>query len=61
MPAISGVRDVTVSLPHLVGGGGVLDTFPPALSADEEAALQRSAGVIRAAIDGLEREGLLDG
>ncbi|MCC7358255.1 MAG: L-lactate dehydrogenase [Anaerolineales bacterium] len=61
LPEVSGVADVTVSLPHLVGGGGVLDTFPPALSADEAAALQRSAGVIRAAIEGLEREGLLDG
>jgi L-lactate dehydrogenase len=61
MAAISGVRDVTVSLPHLVGGQGVLATFPPALNTVEEAALRRSAGVIREAIDGLEREGRLAG
>ncbi len=54
---VSGVRAVTVSLPHLVGGAGVLDSFPPALSAAEEAALQASAGVIRTAIDSLERAG----
>lgn len=58
---ISGVRDVTVSLPQLVGGSGVLDTFPPALSAEEELALRRSAGIIREAIDGLEQQGLLPG
>ena len=58
LPEISGVPDVTVSLPHLVGGQGVLDTFPPALSAEEAAALQRSAGLIREAITGLERQGL---
>lgn len=58
LPEISGVPDVTVSLPHLLGGQGVLDTFPPALSPEEAAALQRSAAVIREAIAGLERQGL---
>jgi L-lactate dehydrogenase len=53
-PAIAGVSDVTVSLPHLVGGQGVLDTFLPDLSPDEATALTRSAGVIRAAIAGLD-------
>jgi L-lactate dehydrogenase len=52
-PEIAGVPDVTVSLPHLVGGAGVLDTFPPHLSADEAAALHRSAQVIRDAIAAL--------
>ncbi len=52
-PEIAGVRDVTLSLPHLVGGGGILDAFVPALSAEEMAGLQRSAGLIREAIDGL--------
>ncbi len=57
--AVAGVRNVTLSLPQLVGGSGVLDTFEPALSADERAALARSAGVIREAIAGLEGEGIL--
>jgi L-lactate dehydrogenase len=52
---IAGVQDVTVSLPHLIGGGGVLETFQLPLSQEEEAALQRSARVIRDAIDELEQ------
>jgi L-lactate dehydrogenase len=59
LPEIAGVPNVTVSLPHLVGGRGILDTFPPRLSPDEAAALQRSARVIGEAIDGLRGEGLL--
>jgi L-lactate dehydrogenase len=51
---IAGVKDVTVSLPRLVGGDGVLDTFPLPLSNDEEAALQHSARLIRDLIDQLE-------
>ncbi|MHB0878188.1 MAG: L-lactate dehydrogenase [Anaerolineae bacterium] len=51
---VAGVRDVTVSLPHLVGAAGLLATFPPPLSADEQEALHRSASTVRAAIDSLE-------
>jgi L-lactate dehydrogenase len=58
-PEIAGVPDVTVSLPHLVGGRGILDTFPPQLNPDEAQALQRSAQVIAEAIEGLKGEGLL--
>ena len=50
---VAGVHDVTVSLPRLVGGAGVLETLPLVLPPDEERALARSAGVVRAAIDGL--------
>lgn len=56
---IAGVPNITLSLPQLVGGDGVLDTFVPRLSAEENAALARSAGVIREAIAGLEGEGVL--
>jgi L-lactate dehydrogenase len=52
---VAGVRDVTVSLPRLVGGAGVLETLPLVLPAEEERALARSAGVVRAAIDRLSR------
>ncbi len=56
---IAGVRNVTLSLPQLVGGSGVIDTFVPALSADEKTALTKSASVIREAIASLEDEGVL--
>jgi L-lactate dehydrogenase len=50
---VAGVGDVTVALPRLVGGAGVLDTIPLPLDAGESAALARSAAVVRAAIDEL--------
>lgn len=50
---VVGVKDVTVSLPRLVGGNGVLDTFPLPLSAAEQSQLRLSAGVIRKCIDEL--------
>jgi L-lactate dehydrogenase len=52
-PRVAGVDNVTVSLPRVVGGGGVLETLPLALPPEEERSLARSAGVVRAAIDGL--------
>jgi L-lactate dehydrogenase len=52
---VQGVRDVTVSLPRLVGGAGVLETFPLPLSAVEQTQLRQSAEVIRQAIDELQR------
>ena len=53
MDDIAGVKDVTVSVPHLLGGEGVLDAFPMPLSEDEEAALHRSASIVREAIGSL--------
>lgn len=43
---IAGVRDVTVSLPHLLGGQGSLSTLEPPLSGDEMAQLKASAELI---------------
>src|SRR5205807_9849869 len=40
---IAGVRDVTAALPRLVGGQGVLETFPLPLSSDEASKLHDSA------------------
>jgi L-lactate dehydrogenase len=45
-----GVADVSVSLPRLVGGEGVLATLPLALDGGETEALRASAAVVRAAI-----------
>lgn len=48
-----GVKDVTVALPHLISGDGIIDTFPPHLSPKEADALKRSATIIREQIDAL--------
>lgn len=56
---VAGVNDVTISMPHLIGGAGVLDDFNPALSLDEYAALASSARIVRDAIDGLHASGAL--
>jgi L-lactate dehydrogenase len=46
-------RDVTLSLPHLVGGDGVLGTIPLPLEAAEREGLRRSAGILREALESL--------
>ena len=48
-----GVRDVTASLPRLVGGQGILEQIPISLSEDERTRLVASAKLIRSAIDEL--------
>jgi L-lactate dehydrogenase len=53
MPDVAGVKDVTVSLPNLVGGEGIIQTFFPQLTDEETAALQKSAQTIRSVIDQL--------
>src|SRR5215217_3455783 len=40
---VLGVKDVTVALPRLVGGRGVIETFPLPLSEPEQAQLRTSA------------------
>jgi L-lactate dehydrogenase len=53
---VEGVRDVTVALPRLLGGRGVIETFPLPLNEEETARLRDSARVIRQALDELESE-----
>jgi L-lactate dehydrogenase len=53
---ITGVPDcdgVTLALPHLIGGDGVLATIPLVLDSHEAEALRRSASVLRGAVDSL--------
>lgn len=50
IPETWGGTGITVSLPHLVGGEGVLAVFPPLLTPAEEAALHASTKVVGAAI-----------
>jgi len=54
---ITGVPDcegVTLALPHLVGGEGVLAKIPLSLDPTEQQGLRRSAGIVREAIGSLE-------
>ena len=53
---IVGVCDVTISLPHLIGGKGVLASFPLPLSQEEQAMLHASAEVVCQAIEDLDSE-----
>jgi len=50
---VLGCDGVTLSLPHIVGGAGVLATIPVMLDAAERDQLQRSAAVLREAIAAL--------
>jgi L-lactate dehydrogenase len=52
---VAGVKDVTVSLPNLVGGEGIIKTFFPTLNEAETTALRASAQVIRSVIDELDQ------
>jgi L-lactate dehydrogenase len=54
---ISGVKEcegVTLALPHLVGGEGILATIPLALTDPEQDGLRRSAGILRDALASLQ-------
>lgn len=50
---VEGVEDVTLSLPRLISGNGILDSYPLSLSDQEAAELKNSASVIKEAIDAL--------
>jgi len=52
---VAGVKNVTVSLPHLIGGQGVISSFPLPLNDDEQAKLQNSAQIVRKAVEQLEQ------
>jgi L-lactate dehydrogenase len=54
MTDVAGVKDVTVSLPNLVGGEGIIRTFFPNLNEAETGALHASAGVVRSVIEQLD-------
>ena len=47
---VAGVKDVTLSVPHLVGGRGVIETIPVPLTEPEQAALARSANILKEAL-----------
>jgi L-lactate dehydrogenase len=49
-----GIDDVYLSVPTVLGRGGVERTLRLAMSAEEASGLRRSAELLRAAIDALE-------
>jgi len=57
LPEVEGVRQVSLSMPALVGGSGVLQHLPIALNDRERDALRASATVLRCAIDELGLDG----
>jgi L-lactate dehydrogenase len=54
MKDVAGIKDVTVSLPNLVGGEGIIQTFFPKLNEVETSALHASAQLVRSVIDELK-------
>jgi len=49
-PEVAGVQNVALSLPRIVGLGGVLGTIRPILNEQEVAHLARSAGILKEAV-----------
>jgi L-lactate dehydrogenase len=52
---IAGVQNVTVALPRLLSGQGVVERLPLPINGAEMMKLQRSASIVRSAIDTLEQ------
>jgi len=50
-PECEGVRDVALSLPRVLGAGGVVKTLMPSLDTQERAALKRSAEILKEAAE----------
>jgi L-lactate dehydrogenase len=50
----AGVEDITFSLPHLVGGGGIMKVLNIPLTLEEDAQLQYSAKTIKNALESLQ-------
>jgi L-lactate dehydrogenase len=55
-PEVAGVANVTVALPRLLGGNGVIETFPLPLDDNESEQLNRSAQIIRDTLAELKRD-----
>jgi len=58
-PEIASVEDVTVAMPHMIGGDGIIDSFPLPLSDKEQSKLHDSASLIRGLLDDLVSAGSL--
>jgi len=58
MEEVAGVKDVTISLPNLVGGEGIIRTFFPTLNEKETGELQASAQIVHSVIAQLDQEAI---
>ncbi|MGE5621102.1 MAG: L-lactate dehydrogenase [archaeon] len=52
---VEGIKEVALSLPHLIGGDGDMGTLPLKLSPEERQLLRKSAMIIREKIDEYEK------
>lgn len=57
MEDVEGVKNVTLSLPHIIGGEGDLGVLPISLNVKEKMLLKKSAQIIREKIDEYEKKG----
>jgi L-lactate dehydrogenase len=46
-----GVADVSISMPNVVGGNGIIETLPMPLNTDESAELNRSVEILKSEIE----------
>ncbi len=53
---VEGIQNVTLSLPHLIGGEGDLGVLPIKLNVKEKMQLKKSAEIIRSKIDEYEKK-----
>jgi L-lactate dehydrogenase len=53
---VEGIKKVTLSLPHLIGGEGDLGVLPIKLNVKERNLLKKSAEIIRSKIDEYEKK-----
>ncbi|MEL6149769.1 MAG: L-lactate dehydrogenase [Chloroflexota bacterium] len=56
MASIAGVENVTVAMPFLFGGNGVIDSLPMPMSDSEQEKLHRSASIVKEAITSLDEK-----
>ena len=50
IPEVAGIKNITLSMPHLVGGEGIVAALNPTLALDESESLKTSAGLIQKSI-----------
>jgi L-lactate dehydrogenase len=51
LPEVEGIKDVTLSVPCIVGGRGMISTLTPKLDEKERTALRRSAEILKTAAE----------
>jgi L-lactate dehydrogenase len=54
LQGVSGFENVTMALPHVVSGNGVIATIPLELDSSEQDALHRSANILRESVNSLQ-------